>query len=201
MLTVTGYAWSQKNEKDTIVTTVSAQKASLNFRADILPDYIQLQWNKGPDDFTGYFELYRSDDGVAYNIVKQFQPESPGNTADYFNYRDEDPLRGKNYYRLIGYNRFTQEKRSVDLIADYKNLPRKIQPTIVAKGKELNVVNYDGEELHLFVYTSGGTPLFQKVVTSGVVNLSTNNLSSGIYVYQLLDRKKMVVSSGKFALL
>ncbi len=196
-----GSAWSQLNEKDTTVTTIQSVKASIQFRADVLPDFIQLQWNKGPDDFTGYFELYRSPDGVAWNIVKQFHPQTTGNTANEFLYRDESPLRGKNYYRVVGYDRFTQEKKSVELIAVYKNQSRKLQPTLVSKGRELNVLNYDGEELHLWVYSAGGTPLLQKVVNNSVVYLATENLSSGTYIYQLLDRKKMVVSSGKFMLL
>lgn len=196
-----GMCWSQINEKDTTVTTVTAQHSSIHLRADILPDYIQLQWNKGPHDLTGYFELYRSADGIAYNIVKQFQPETFGNTADHFMYKDEDPLRGKNYYRLVAYNRSTQEKKSVELTAVYKNLPRKLVPSIVSKGKELNILNYDGEELHLVVYTSAGTPLLKKVVNSSVVHLGTSALSSGTYIYQLMDRRKYIVNSGKFLIL
>ena len=105
---------------------------------------------------------------------------------------------GKNYYRLVAYNRSTQEKKSVELTAVYKNQPRKLEPSIVSKGRELNILNYDGEELQLMVYSSGGTPLFQKLVNSSVVYLGTSTLSGGIYIYQLLDRRKYVVNSGKF---
>ena len=131
-------------------------------------------------------------------MVKQFHPETFGNTADHFIYKDESPLRGKNYYRLVAYNRSTQEKKSVELTAVYKNQPRKLEPSIVSKGRELNILNYDGEELQLMVYSSGGTPLFQKLVNSSVVYLGTSTLSGGIYIYQLLDRRKYVVNSGKF---
>jgi hypothetical protein len=196
-----GPTWSQINEKDTTATTVTARSFSIYLRADILPDFIQLQWSKGPDDLTGYFELYRSADGIAYNIVKQFHPETFGNTADHFMYKDEDPLRGKNYYRLIAYNRSTQEKKTVELTAVYKNQSRKLKPSLVSKGKELNILNYDGEELHLVVYTTGGTPLLQKVVSSSVVYLGTSKLSSGTYIYQLMDRRKYLVNSGKFMIL
>ncbi len=201
MIITCGPAWAQFNENDTTVTTVLSSKASLHMRADVMPDFIELQWNKGPDDFTAYFELYRSADGITWNIVKQFHPQTTGNTPNQFSYRDEDPLKGKNFYRVVGYQNQTQEKRSVELMAVYKNHPRKLQPTLVSKGKELNILNYDGEELHLWVYSSGGTPLLQKVVNSSVVYLASENLSSGAYIYQLLDRKKMVVSSGKFMLL
>lgn len=193
-----GSAWSQINEKDTVITTVTAQQASIHLSANIFPDYIQLVWSKGPHDLTGYFELYRSADGIAYNMVKQFHPETFGNTGDHFIYKDESPLRGKNYYRLVAYNRSTQEKKSVELTAVYKNQPRKLEPSIVSKGRELNILNYDGEELQLMVYSSGGTPLFQKLVNSSVVYLGTSTLSGGIYIYQLLDRRKYVVNSGKF---
>lgn len=190
------YGWSQINEKDTVVTTIAAKNASVDFQADIFPDYINLQWTKGPDDFTGNFELLRSADGVAYTIVKLFQPDMVGANQRYYTYRDEDPLRGKNYYRLVGYDKYTQEKRTVDIVAEYKNQPRKVLPTLVTNGNQLNILNYDGEELELWLYTSAGSPLLKKVVSSSVINLS-DNLAKGLYVYQLVNRKQLIVSSGK----
>ena len=192
--------WSQFNEKDTIITTVLAKQGSVFVEADVLPDYIQLNWSKGPDDFIGYFELYRSADGIAYNIVKQFHPRSPDAPQNEFSYRDENPLKGKNYYRLVGYDRFTQESRTVEFIADYKNQPRKLQPTLVSKGKELNILNYDGEEMQLMVYSTSGAPVLRKVVAGSVVNISSDNLAAGLYVYQLVNRRMTVVSSGKIVL-
>jgi len=192
-------SWSQVNEKDTIITTVSARNGSLVLQANVLPDYINLQWTKGPDDYTGSFELYRSSDGMAYNIVKQFRPQTDGRQAvDYF-FHDEDPLRGKNYYRLVGYDKFTNEKKTIDLVAEYKNQPRRVLPTVLSNGSQLNIANYDGQELELWVYNSAATPMFKKVVASSVIDVPSN-LVRGLYVYQLYDRRKMIVSSGKFIL-
>ena len=89
----------------------------------------------------------------------------------------------------------------VELMAVYKNLSRKLQPTLVTKGRELHILNYDGEELHLLVYSSGGSPMFQKIINSGVVHLATEKLSGGTYIYQLADRRKYIVNSGKFMIL
>jgi hypothetical protein len=172
------YGRSQINEKDTLVTTISAKKASVNLQADVLPDYINLQWTKGPDDFTGYFELYRSADGIAYNIVRQFHPATFEGNQRYFTYKDEDPLRGKNYYRLVSVDKFTQERKMVELVAEYKNQPRKIIPTIVSKGNQLNISNYDGQQLELLVFNSAGKPMFKRVISSSVVPVA-GNLTSG----------------------
>lgn len=196
---ILNYGWSQINEKDTIITKVDGRNGSVTLEATILPDYINLQWTKEPDDFTGYFELYRSADGMAYNIVKQFQPKTFEGNDPYFFYRDEDPLRGKNYYRLIGYDKFTNEKRTIDLVAEYKNQPRRVLPTVLSNGNQLNITNYDGQELELWVYNSAATPLFKKLVSSSVIDVPSN-LSKGLYVYQLYDRRRMIVSSGKFIL-
>ena len=138
---------AQINEKDTLTTTAVAQNGSINFQADILPDYINLNWTKGPHEFTGYFELYRSADGIAYNIVRQFHPQSFEGNDNSYSYRDEDPLRGKNYYRLVGYDKFTNERRIVELVADYKNQPRKLYPSVMSRGQQLYINNYDGQEL------------------------------------------------------
>ncbi len=191
--------WSQITEKDTIVTTTISKTGSVQLLADVLPNYINLQWTKGPDDFTGYFELYRSADGIAYNILRQFHPSTFEANQRFFSFKDEDPLKGKNYYRLITYDKFTQEKRIVDLVTEYKNQPRKMAPTIISNGNQLNIMNYDGEQLELLVFNSGGTALFKRVVSSSVIPLAAN-LSRGLYVYQLIDRKNQLISSGKFVL-
>lgn len=192
--------WAQINEKDTLVSTVLAERGSVFVEANILPDYIDLSWTKGPDNQISYFELYRSADGMAYNIVKQFHPGTFDASENSFSYRDESPLRGKNYYRLVAYERNTVDKKIVELVAEYKNQPRKLQPTVVSRGNQLNILNYDGEELQMTVFTTAGAPILQKTIASSVVNLGTENLSSGLYVYQLVNRKKLVVSSGKFVL-
>ena len=191
---------SQINEKDTLATSISSKNGSVYLQVDVLPDYIDLNWSKGPDDLISYFELYRSADGLTYNIIRQFHPKTFDAPDRTLSYRDEDPLRGKNYYRLIAYDQHTQEKRVVELVAEYKNQPRKVQPTVISKGNQLNILNYDGEEMHLWIFTTAGAPIIQKVVASSVVNIGSENLSSGLYVYQLVNRKKMVVSTGKFVL-
>ena len=192
--------WSQQNEKDTLVETVNAQSGSLSFTAQVLPDFIQLQWQKGPDDAIAYFELYRSADGMAYNIVKQILPQTfDNNEGRFFSFRDEDPLRGKNYYRLVAVMHSSLDKRTVELQAEYKNQPRKLQPTLVSRGAQLYIQNYDGEQLNLIVYNTAGNPLFQRVINSSVVDISSQNMAAGMYIYQLVDRRKWVVNSGKFA--
>lgn len=190
--------WSQLNEKDTTVTTVAARNTTAAFQANVFPDYINLQWLKGPDNYTGYFELYRSADGVAYNIIRQFQPRTFEGDDRYFNFKDEDPLRGKNYYRVVGYDKFTQEKRTVELMVEYKNQPRRIQPTLVTQGNQLNISNYDGQEMELLVFTSTGAPVFKRIISSSVIPLPS--IAKGLYVYQLTDRRQFVLSTGKFVL-
>lgn len=191
------FSWGQLNEKDTIATTVAAKTGSVVLQADVMPDYINLHWTKGPHELIGYFELYRSSDGTAYHLVKQFHPSSFDANDDSYAYRDEDPLRGRNFYRLVSYEKSTGAKRSVDIVADYKNLPRKIQPSLIVKGSQLYLQNYDGEQLHLWIYNSGGNPMVQnRIVNATTVNIP-ETLSRGVYIYQLLDNKKMQVGSGK----
>ena len=194
------FCQSQINEKDTIITTVSSKNGSVELKAEVLPDYVLLQWNKGPHEYIGRFELYRSADGIAYNIIRQFQPQVPGSNDNDFIFKDEDPLKGKNYYRLVGYDNFSSDKRIVELVAEYKNSPRKLYPSLVPKDGQFYINNYDGEELRLWVYNSAGNPIVQqKVITSSTVNIR-EMLSGGAYVYQLLDKNKMTVSRGKFIL-
>lgn len=191
---------AQINEKDTQQTRIIQQYRSIVLQADVLPDYINLQWQKGRDEYINRFELYRSADGIAYTIVKQFMPKDFDGRQDYYSFKDDNPLQGKNFYQLVGYDQFTNERRIVSLVADFNNKPRRLQPTLINRGNQLNITNYDGDELYLYVYTSSGAPVLQRNVTSSALNFSTDNFARGLYIYQLLDRRKYVVNSGKFIL-
>jgi hypothetical protein len=195
-----GFCQSQINEKDTVITTATSKNGSIVLQADVLPDYVNLHWIKGPHDYIDYFELYRSADGIAYNMIRQFHPQSVDANTFSFDYKDEDPLRGKIYYRLIGYEKSSQEKRVTDLVIEYKNEPRKLYPTLVPKGSQFYINNYDGEELRLWIYNSAGNPIVQQRIISSSTVYLTEMFSGGTYVYQLLDKNKMVVSRGKFVM-
>ncbi len=192
--------WSQINEKDTTATIITTKLRSIELVADVLPDYINLEWSKGPDDNTGYFELYRSPDGVAYKLVKQFRPSSFDASQRTFEYKDDEPLPGRNFYRLVAFDRHTSEKTSVDLVADYKNLPRKIQPTLMARGNQLYIQHYDGQEMRLWIYNASGTPIVQNRVVNGTVVNVPELAANGLYIYQLMDKQKMVVANGKLVI-
>lgn len=192
--------WSQINEKDTTATILTTQLGSIKFRADVMPDHINLQWSIGPHDNTGYFELYRSPDGMAYSLVKQFQPSSFDASQRSFVYRDEGPLPGRNFYRLVAYDRHTSEKTPVNLVAEYKNLPRKIQPTLMSKGNQLYIQHYDGQEMRLWIYNASGTPVVQNQVVNGTVVNVPELVANGLYIYQLMDKQKMVVANGKIVI-
>ncbi|MER3464151.1 MAG: hypothetical protein C4329_06800 [Chitinophagaceae bacterium] len=89
---------AQINETDKQVSSVINQYRSVVLQADILPDYINLQWRKGHDEYINLFELYRSADGVTYTIVKQFLPKDFEGRQDYYSFKDDNALQGNNYY-------------------------------------------------------------------------------------------------------
>jgi hypothetical protein len=117
-----------------------------------------------------------------------------------FEYKDEDPLRGKNYYRLVGYDKFSGDKRTIDLMAEYKNAPRKLYPTLVPKDGQFYINNYDGQELRLWIYNAAGNPVVQQQVVNSSTVYIKELVSGGAYVYNLIDKNQVTVSRGKFVL-
>ena len=192
--------FSQLNENDTTITSVASKSGSVQVQAHVFPDYVDLIWTKGPDEYIGYFELYRSPDGTAYRFVKQFQPGSFEANDNSYAFQDKEPLEGRNYYRIVGYDQYTSEKRTVDLVVDFKNQSRKIGPSLFSRGSQLYVSHYDGEPLHLWLYNSMGNPVVQNRWVNGTFIPLPETLSGGMYIYQLVDDRKMVVSSGKLVI-
>lgn len=55
-----------------------------------------LQWNAEGSDLEGNFEIERSEDGIKYTVVHTVKADNAGD----YNWVDENPLSGVNYYRV-----------------------------------------------------------------------------------------------------
>ena len=59
-----------------------------------------LEWATGTEENTAYFEVQRSRDAIHYESIGQVNAQGFSTHATYYNFNDEHPFLGLNYYRL-----------------------------------------------------------------------------------------------------
>lgn len=74
------------------------------FSAECFSNYVELNWQTASESNASYFNLEKSDDGVAWYVIQTV--DAQGNSTDLTTYdtRDFNPLKKTAYYRLVQYD-------------------------------------------------------------------------------------------------
>lgn len=157
-----------------------------NFIAKKDGSKVDLTWTTSSEENNRGFEVQRSNNGSAYTTIGFVN--SLGNTTTEVKYQftDPSPLPGKNYYRLrqIGFdNRITLSPiRILDITKDLQDLQVYPNPA----HNVLTILNIKAGNL-LNVFDSQGRSVLSKRANNGQESITTEKLSSGIYILQVID--------------
>ncbi len=72
----------------------------LNFSAKLLNGEIELGWATAAEINNDYFTIERSNDGNKWEVIGYVQGAGNSNHVIHYDYTDQNPLEGVNYYRL-----------------------------------------------------------------------------------------------------
>ncbi len=74
----------------------------IGFNGEFIQDHVLLQWTTITEINSSHFEVYRSQDGISYEMVGTLG--AAGNSTNQLDYRliDDNPYSGMSYYHLIG---------------------------------------------------------------------------------------------------
>ena len=89
-----------QSKRISVSGSASLPVSIISFSGVAVPQGIQLNWNTSSESNNDYFTLERSADGTHYEAVDNI--DGSGNTSHtvQYNYVDESPVNGVNYYRL-----------------------------------------------------------------------------------------------------
>jgi hypothetical protein len=155
-----------------------------SFTATKNGDAVKLSWETASEQNSAYFDVERSADGVSFSSIGKVNAAGNSSTAQKYNFTDNNPAGGRNFYRL----------RQVDLDAQYEysktvsvnmaanaavNLyPNPVQNNVmveypkVGKGATYRVVAMDGRVMQNGVLQENSTQQ----------NISLGNLQRGQYI-------------------
>lgn len=200
--TVNSTTTSQGTDRFKIVfqNTTPLAVAFINISAEKEDNGVKVQWNVSEQKGIHTYEVERSNDGRSFVKIASL----PAADEQGYNYMDEQPFDGDNYYRIKAVARSTS--------GVYSNIVRvKLQQTRAmlnsypnpAGGNQLQIglSNLAKGNYHLSVYNIAGQKVAAKDLSyeggSAVISMNIENLTPGNYVLQLVNEQGESVAEQK----
>lgn len=174
--------------------------AVLNFNAVANQGQVNLVWSVAEENRIMFYVVERSVDG---NIFEQIGKVSANGAMNY-TAEDSSPLNGVNYYRIKAVSGKGDAIYSPVARVDLNNSVRELglYPNPAVGGNvALSVDHLTPGNYHLTIYDVAGKSLMTRTfpVAQGTFRLSHDirHLSSGMYIFQLLNEKGELIAEKK----
>lgn len=156
---------------------------------------VQLNWTTETETNNKTFEIERSTDGVTYTIIGQVPGAINSSTALQYEWTDDAPAKGKNFYRLQQVDLDGNSSYSnVDVVEIGGVLKLSVYPNPVKD--VLTILNPTGLTIReVVVYTTSGVALSKLAPTStGTVQISASGWAAGLYLVKVItDQGSQVI--------
>lgn len=150
-----------------------------------------LEWQTGMEQNNSHFNVERSSNGTAFEIIGQVKAAGNSNTTQTYRFTDKAPFAGTNYYRITQVDfdgkYSSTEVRSVRTACSAES-PLKVYPNParneihIQNGKAIagiNIVATNGQVVMKYAPAQNQAGLF---------NLNIQQLQNGIYLLQVVNK-------------
>ena len=162
--------------------------AGLDFNARKQNNTALLSWRTLNEINNRGFEIQRSNNGIRFDSIGFVLSRSISGNGTSYQFTDDRPLNGKNYYRLkqIDFDGSVKysEIRWVDFDA---GIPVKIYPNPATD--VLNVyIGYNLDNAEMFIYSVSGQLIKKQSISgNGTIAIPIKELSKGVYSVEIKD--------------
>ncbi|RYZ94613.1 MAG: T9SS type A sorting domain-containing protein [Sphingobacteriaceae bacterium] len=184
------YEWMLQYKRNFVVLPVTG----LSFTAQQVASAkrIQLKWSTQTESNIAGFKILRSTDGINFNQINFVNASGAAGNGASYNYVDENPFAGKDFYRLE-----VQELNGSSSFSDIKMVALEgytdiiISPNPVKETMNLQTTLLI-KNASLQVFNSHGQQVFNKTI-NGTGNIPVNmaKLPPGIYSARITDRNQV----------
>jgi hypothetical protein len=159
---------------------------------------VALNWTTATETNNDFFSVQRSHDGLNFYEIGKIEAAGNSTTATDYNFTDDNPLPGINYYRLHQVDFDGKSSNSPVESLDFgSNATLSLFPSVTSG--EINVLMNDNRvqlvNARVEVYDMVGQ-LLKSVPYSENLKLDVNDLTNGTYFVRLTDNQ--LVFSGNF---
>lgn len=182
------YEWMLQYKRNFIVLPVSG----LSFTAQQVSTAkrVQLKWSTQAETNISGFRIMRSQDGVNFTSIGFVNAAGLAGNGTTYNYIDEYPLSGKDFYRLE-----VQELTGAVSFSDIKLVNLEGYAAIIISPNPVKeTMNLQTEteirNATLQVFNSSGQQMFSRIISgNGNIPVKISGLAPGIYTARITDRQ------------
>jgi hypothetical protein len=167
-----------------------------SFTGALVAEKVKLQWISADDENVSSYQIERSSNNRDFTTIGNVSSIHQNNRS--YNYIDDQPLKGKSWYRLkitdeygrINYSGIIMIKNTPDAVSVY--------PTLISKGQFINLQfknNITGV-VEIQLINSSGAVVFKKPMTTNSNNLVVKlpALSSGVYILSAIQNAEYLIT-------
>lgn len=166
----------------------------VSFTGELQDKAISLNWQTAVEINNDYFILERSADGINFEAIAEVDGAGNSNTARFYQYLDEEPFIGENYYRLrqIDFDGSMAIVDQIVIIQFDKGSFVEINPNPIRNGAfQLGYSsNLDDQDLTAQIYSVDGRLQFEQQleIKNGVnqFQFDVSSLGDGVYILRTL---------------
>jgi hypothetical protein len=150
---------------------------------------VLLNWKTLSEQDNSYFEVFRSSEDQKYTSIGKVQGNGNSSVGHSYTFRDERPLLGDNYYRLMQVDRDGTSQVLADKVLDF-GLSQLVEVYPNPAIEKLNVRFAEGQFNSLMLSSAEGKVL-QRFKVEGVkspLELDLSAYAKGIYLIQLTGK-------------
>ncbi len=156
----------------------------------------EIKWSTESEVNNEYFEVMRSKDGNTFESIGRVEPKSDGATEHSYEYTDNTPYLGNNYYKIkqVDYDgKYTySDTKTVSFKLDQKNIT--VFPNPIRDQFTLNIASFNSSQVQAQIHNSAGALVFNKEIhiegskQANLFNFNLDNpVSAGAYTLSLFD--------------
>ena len=172
----------------------------LDFTATVTRDKnVLLNWRAYVDDEAKGFEVERSKDQNNWEKIGTVNLKTSNFTSDY-SLLDQQPLQGKSYYRLKMVEKTGSSRYSKTRLIQIDQLITKLRiyPNPAKNDVTVSFNSSMNQSATLIIRSIAGEVMIRKSITltemDNRVSVSTNGLSNGLYIVELITPEKTFVN-------
>lgn len=184
------------------ITNSTAPLTWAAFQAQKKDNSITVHWATAQEKDVEYFDLQRSSDGYRWQTIHRRSALGNADFRTEYEYLDEKPLPGIDYYRLIAVDWDGTETASSTIAVPYGNGHQEVrfypQPAGESVWMQLDESVYESAAV-MVIYDASGREI-RRTDLPGQSNepLPVSDLNKGLYFVQIWNEEGLRLSSGRF---
>lgn len=164
-----------------------------NFSGELLNKSIALQWQTVLETNNEGFEIERSKDGRAWDYLDFVNGQGESNEIINYEFLDQRPVAGQNYYRLRQLDFDGQFSYSNVISVEFERQVFEVFPNPIKSGSVLNfrLGNEDLVDAEMQVMDQTGRIMQVAGISSNQTSIQIPSLKQGIYYVSLIANDKI----------